>query len=147
MGLDAGEFNAWSASAGPGSSRFVDHTRPLLLSAPLTMASAPRVRFAPSPTGYLHIGGARTALFNYLYAKRHGGVFILRIEDTDLERSTPEAVKVILEGMQWLGLDHDLGSIEAGKLADVIVVDGDPLTDMTALRHVVHVIKDGKQYR
>lgn len=66
-------------------------------------------RFAPSPTGLLHIGGVRTALFSWLYARRRGGKFILRIEDTDLERSTPEAVRVILEGMQWLGLDHDDG--------------------------------------
>src|SRR5262245_46754801 len=66
-------------------------------------------RFAPSPTGLLHIGGVRTALFSWLYARRTGGKFILRIEDTDLERSTPEAVKVILEGMKWLGLEHELG--------------------------------------
>ncbi|HRJ11926.1 MAG TPA: glutamate--tRNA ligase [Alphaproteobacteria bacterium] len=64
-------------------------------------------RFAPSPTGYLHIGGARTALFNYLFARRHGGKFLLRIEDTDRERSTPEAVDAILDGMKWLGLNHD----------------------------------------
>jgi glutamyl-tRNA synthetase len=64
-------------------------------------------RFAPSPTGYLHIGGARTALFNWLYARRHGGTFRLRIEDTDRARSTPEAIEAILEGMQWLGLEHD----------------------------------------
>ncbi|MCU7832614.1 MAG: glutamate--tRNA ligase [gamma proteobacterium symbiont of Lucinoma myriamae] len=68
-----------------------------------------RTRFAPSPTGYLHIGGARTALFSWLYAKRHQGKFVLRIEDTDRERSTQEAVDVILEGMQWLGLTHDEG--------------------------------------
>lgn len=68
-----------------------------------------RTRFAPSPTGYLHIGGVRTALFSWLYARRHGGTFILRIEDTDLERSTPEAVNAILEGMSWLGLDYDEG--------------------------------------
>src|SRR6187431_2772388 len=66
-------------------------------------------RFAPSPTGMLHIGGVRTALFSWLYAQRMKGQFILRIEDTDLERSTPEAVKVILDGMAWLGLDHDQG--------------------------------------
>jgi glutamyl-tRNA synthetase len=66
-------------------------------------------RFAPSPTGLLHIGGVRTALFSWLYARRMKGQFILRVEDTDLERSTPEAVKVILEGMAWLGLDHDQG--------------------------------------
>src|SRR5256714_12982346 len=66
-------------------------------------------RFAPSPTGLLHVGGARTALFCWLYARRTGGRFILRIEDTDRERSTAEAVRVILEGMAWLGLDADEG--------------------------------------
>jgi glutamyl-tRNA synthetase len=71
--------------------------------------SAVVTRFAPSPTGLLHIGGVRTALFSWLYARRMGGQFILRIEDTDLERSTPEAVQVILEGMKWLGLGHDQG--------------------------------------
>ena len=68
-----------------------------------------RTRFAPSPTGYLHIGGARTALFSWLYARKHGGSFILRIEDTDLERSTAESINAILEGMTWLGLDYDEG--------------------------------------
>ncbi len=68
-----------------------------------------RVRFAPSPTGYLHIGGARTALFNWLFARRHGGVFVLRIEDTDVERSSSDMVAGILEGMRWLGLDWDEG--------------------------------------
>jgi glutamyl-tRNA synthetase len=68
-----------------------------------------RTRFAPSPTGFLHIGGARTALFSWAYAKKHGGTFILRIEDTDVARSTPEAVQAILDGMQWLGLDYDEG--------------------------------------
>jgi glutamyl-tRNA synthetase len=68
-----------------------------------------RTRFAPSPTGLLHIGGVRTALFSWLYARRHGGKFILRIEDTDRERSTEEATQVILDGMQWLGLAHDEG--------------------------------------
>lgn len=68
-----------------------------------------RTRFAPSPTGYLHIGGARTALFSWAFARHHGGTFVLRIEDTDLERSTPEAVQAILDGMSWLGLQHDEG--------------------------------------
>ncbi len=68
-----------------------------------------KTRFAPSPTGFLHIGGARTALFCWLYARRHGGKFVLRIEDTDRERSTPEAINAILEGMAWLGLDYDEG--------------------------------------
>jgi glutamyl-tRNA synthetase len=68
-----------------------------------------RTRFAPSPTGYLHLGGARTALYSWAYARHFGGTFILRIEDTDLERSTPEAVQAIIDGMKWLGLDHDEG--------------------------------------
>ena len=68
-----------------------------------------RTRFAPSPTGYLHIGGARTALFSWAYAKKHGGTFILRVEDTDLERSSPESVQAILDGMAWLNLDYDEG--------------------------------------
>ena len=71
--------------------------------------TTPRLRFAPSPTGYLHVGGARTALFNWLYARRHGGVFVLRIEDTDVERSSPEMVTGILDGLRWLGLDWDEG--------------------------------------
>ncbi len=66
-----------------------------------------RVRFAPSPTGDLHVGGVRTALFNYLFARHHNGKFLLRIEDTDIRRSTPEAIQVILEGMKWMGLEHD----------------------------------------
>ena len=68
-----------------------------------------RVRFAPSPTGYLHVGGARTALFNWLYARRHGGTFVLRIEDTDAERSSWEMVSGIVDGLRWLGLDWDEG--------------------------------------
>ncbi|MFH0959713.1 MAG: glutamate--tRNA ligase family protein, partial [Pseudomonadota bacterium] len=68
-----------------------------------------RVRFAPSPTGYLHLGGARTALYNWLWARKRGGVFILRIEDTDVERSTQDSVEEILEGLRWLGLDWDEG--------------------------------------
>ncbi len=68
-----------------------------------------RVRFAPSPTGYLHIGGARTALYNWLFAKQHNGTFILRIEDTDAERSTDESIQAILDGLRWLGLDWDEG--------------------------------------
>ena len=68
-----------------------------------------RTRFAPSPTGFLHIGGARTALFSWAYARRHAGTFILRIEDTDVARSTPEAVQAILDSMRWLGLDWDEG--------------------------------------
>ena len=70
-----------------------------------------RTRFAPSPTGFLHVGGVRTALFSWLYARHHQGQFILRIEDTDRERSTEESVHAILEGMRWLGLDCDEGPI------------------------------------
>jgi glutamyl-tRNA synthetase len=76
--------------------------------------TTPRVRFAPSPTGYLHVGGARTALFNWLYAKKTGGTFILRIEDTDAERSTEAHTQVILDGLTWLGLDWNEGPIFQG---------------------------------
>jgi glutamyl-tRNA synthetase len=78
------------------------------------MSDAPRVRFAPSPTGHLHIGGARTALFNWLYARKTGGVLVLRIEDTDAERSTEESYEAILESMMWLGLDWDEGPEKDG---------------------------------
>ena len=81
------------------------------------VSSPPRVRFAPSPTGYLHVGGARTALFNWLFARRHGGVFVLRIEDTDVERSSPDMVEGILDGMRWLGLDWDEGPLVGGPYA------------------------------
>src|SRR5438093_6769753 len=74
-----------------------------------------RVRFAPSPTGYLHVGGARTALFNWLYAKKSGGTFILRIEDTDQERSTESHTQVILDGLSWLGLQWDEGPLFQGE--------------------------------
>jgi glutamyl-tRNA synthetase len=76
-----------------------------------------RVRFAPSPTGYLHVGGARTALFNWLFARRHGGAFVLRIEDTDVERSSAEMVDGILDGLRWLGLDWDEGPGVGGPFA------------------------------
>ena len=75
-----------------------------------------RVRFAPSPTGYLHVGGARTALFNWLFARRHGGTFVLRIEDTDAERSSTDMVEGILDGLRWLGLDWDEGPLVGGPV-------------------------------
>jgi len=78
-----------------------------------------RVRFAPSPTGYLHIGGVRTALFNWLFARRHGGAFILRIEDTDQDRSTDEAITAILKGMKWVGLDWDEGPFRQTERMDL----------------------------
>ena len=68
-----------------------------------------RTRFAPSPTGFIHLGNIRSALYPWAFARHNQGTFVLRIEDTDLERSTPEAVQVILEGMEWLGLDYDEG--------------------------------------
>ena len=80
----------------------------------MTNANKPRLRFAPSPTGYLHVGGARTALFNWLYAKKFGGEFLLRIEDTDKARSTDESTRAIFEGMEWLGLNWDDGVVYQG---------------------------------
>ena len=68
-----------------------------------------KTRFAPSPTGYLHVGGARTALYSWLFARHNNGEFVLRIEDTDLERSTPEAIEAIMDGMNWLNLERDEG--------------------------------------
>ena len=73
------------------------------------MTQTVRVRFPPSPTGFLHLGGVRTALFNWLYARHHGGAFILRMEDTDRTRSTEESIEAILQGLRWLGLDWDEG--------------------------------------
>ena len=78
-----------------------------------------RVRFAPSPTGYLHVGGARTALFNWLFARKTGGTMVLRIEDTDVERSSAEMVDGILVGMKWLGLDWDKGPYFQSQRLDV----------------------------
>src|SRR3954470_20164942 len=91
--------------------------------APISMMSqqrsaAPRFRFAPSPTGALHIGGARTALYNWLLARGRGGTLVLRIEDTDRERSTPENVQQILDALEWLGLGFDEGPIFQSEQAD-----------------------------
>ena len=77
-----------------------------------------RVRFAPSPTGYLHVGGARTALYNWLFARHMGGVMILRIEDTDVDRSKPELTTAILQSMEWLGLNWDEGPIYQSERLD-----------------------------
>jgi len=82
-------------------------------------STKPRVRFAPSPTGYLHVGGARTALFNWLFARREGGTFILRVEDTDVERNRPELVEGILDGLRWLGLDWDEGPVFQSQRLDI----------------------------
>src|SRR5437764_7357510 len=94
-----------------------------------------RVRFAPSPTGYLHIGAARSALFNWLYARKVGGKFLLRIEDTDLQRSTDESTRSIIEGLQWLGLDYDEELVFQSANAD---------KHRAAARHLVD---EGKAYR
>jgi glutamyl-tRNA synthetase len=105
------------------------------------MPSVTRVRFAPSPTGYLHVGGARTALFNWLYARHVGGTFLLRIEDTDKERSSDENTRVILEGLTWLGLDWDEDIVFQGAglarhqaLADQLLAEGKAYTDEGAIR-------------
>ncbi|MES2125154.1 MAG: glutamate--tRNA ligase [Gemmatimonadota bacterium] len=89
--------------------------------------SLPRVRFAPSPTGYLHVGGARTALFNWLFVKRHRGVFVLRIEDTDKQRSTDAHTQVILDGMRWLGITWDEGPYFQGDYAERHKADAERL--------------------
>ncbi|OGP31281.1 MAG: glutamate--tRNA ligase, partial [Deltaproteobacteria bacterium GWC2_42_11] len=94
-----------------------------------------RTRFAPSPTGYLHIGGARTALFNYLFARQHKGTFILRIEDTDVARSTDESTKAILDAMEWLGLDYDEGPFFQSKRFDIY------------REHAYRLLEDGKAYK
>ena len=100
-----------------------------------------RVRFAPSPTGYLHVGGARTALFNWLYARHVGGTFLLRIEDTDKQRSTDEHTQVILDGLTWLGLDWDEDLVFQGarlkrhqEIADRLLKDGHAYLDDGAIR-------------
>ncbi len=94
-----------------------------------------RTRIAPSPTGYLHIGTARTALFNWLFARHHNGVFILRIEDTDQERSTQEAIQEILESMTWLGLDWDEGPFYQTKRYDLY------------REHAYRLLEEGKAYK
>jgi glutamyl-tRNA synthetase len=94
--------------------------------------SSPRVRFAPSPTGYLHVGGARTALFNWLFARHFQGTLVLRIEDTDLERSTPEMVEGILQGLRWLGLDWDEGPYYQTQRTALYRAAGDKLVETGA---------------
>ena len=94
-----------------------------------SQVSASRVRFAPSPTGYLHVGGARTALFNWLFARHFAGTLVLRIEDTDLERSTPEMVEGILQGLQWLGLNWDEGPYYQTQRGDLYFAAAEKLID------------------
>src|SRR5258708_36102181 len=107
----------------------------------MTSPAPIRVRFAPSPTGYLHVGGARTALFNWLYARHVGGTFLLRIEDTDKQRSTDEHTQVILDGLTWLGLDWDEDLVFQGarlarhqEIADRLLKDGKASLDEGPIR-------------
>jgi len=102
----------------------------------------PRVRFAPSPTGYLHIGGARTALFNWLWARRTGGTFILRVEDTDQERSTKEAEAAIFEGLRWLGLDWDEGPEVGGPHGPYFQMERLDVYEA----HAEKLVREGKAY-
>jgi len=101
----------------------------------VTTAEKIRVRFAPSPTGYLHIGGVRTAIFNYLFARRHSGDFLLRIEDTDVERSTQEAVDQILDSLRWLGLDWDDEPVFQSQRMKIY------------REHLDRLLKEGRAYR
>ena len=93
----------------------------------MTSSTTPRSRFAPRPSGYLHIGGARTALFNFLYARRHGGVFILRVEDTDRERSTNASIAAIIESLEWLDIAWDEGPFFQSKRTSVYVAEAERL--------------------
>ena len=102
-----------------------------------------RTRFAPSPTGYLHIGGVRTALFNWLFARHNGGTFILRVEDTDLARSTQEAIDVLIASMRWLGLDWDEGVEVGGPHAPYRQMEGVERFGAVAAR----LLKEGRAYR
>src|ERR1700689_1320023 len=108
----------WRVFARAHASARATRSIPNSASAGLIVMSQVITRFAPSPTGFLHIGGARTALFNWLYAKRFGGTFLLRIEDTDRERSTQAAVDAILDGLKWLGLDWDGEAISQFQRAE-----------------------------
>ena len=101
--------------------RFVRQTRQTMTEPRNKPASGIRVRFAPSPTGYLHVGGARTALFNWLFARQQRGTMILRVEDTDAERNKPELVQGIIDGLTWLGVDWDEGPFYQSQRLDYIV--------------------------
>ena len=103
-----------------------------------------RVRFAPSPTGYLHIGGARTALFNWLFARHHGGKFVLRIEDTDIKRNTEEAMAAIYEGLQWLGLNWDEGPHAGGEFGPYLQSERTELYEryLKKLQDAGHIFED-----
>jgi glutamyl-tRNA synthetase len=108
------------------------------------MSSEVRVRFAPSPTGYLHIGGARTALFNWLFARHHGGKFVLRIEDTDMKRNTEEAMAAIYEGLEWLGLNWDEGPYVGGEFGPYLQSERTELYEryLKKLQDAGHIFED-----
>ena len=108
------------------------------------MSSDVRVRFAPSPTGYLHIGGARTALFNWLFARHHGGNFVLRIEDTDMKRNTEEAMAAIYEGLEWLGLNWDEGPQVGGEFGPYLQSERTELYEryLKKLQDAGHIYED-----
>jgi glutamyl-tRNA synthetase len=108
------------------------------------MSSEVRVRFAPSPTGYLHIGGARTALFNWLFARHHGGKFVLRIEDTDMKRNTEEAMAAIYEGLKWLGLNWDEGPHVGGEFGPYLQSERTELYEryLKKLQDAGHIYED-----
>lgn len=108
-----------------------------------------RTRFAPSPTGFLHIGGARTALYNYLFAKGHGGSFVLRVEDTDAERSTSESMDIILDGLKWLGLDWDEGPGIGGDFGPYNQSERGEIYDryLSKLEEAGHVYEDNGAIR
>src|SRR4029077_7333570 len=108
-----------------------------------------RVRFAPSPTGYLHIGGARTALFNWLFARHHGGKLILRIEDTDKTRNTEEAAAAIYEGLRWLGLNWDEGPQVGGKFGPYLQSERTELYEryLKKLQETGHIFEDAGALR
>ncbi|MDB6150967.1 MAG: gltX1 [Chthoniobacter sp.] len=113
------------------------------------MSSPVRVRFAPSPTGYLHVGGARTALFNWLFARHHGGTFVLRIEDTDQQRNTAEALQVIYDGLRWLGLDWDEGPDAGGPHGPYRQSERQTIYEryFQQLRDAGHLYDDGGAWR
>jgi glutamyl-tRNA synthetase len=110
----------------------------------ITPMSEVRVRFAPSPTGYLHIGGARTALFNWLFARHHGGKFVLRIEDTDMKRNTEEAMAGIYEGLEWLGLNWDEGPHVGGEFGPYLQSERTELYEryLKKLQNAGHIYED-----
>src|SRR6476660_4937717 len=103
---------------------------------------APVLRFAPSPTGYLHLGGARTALFNWLYARHTGGKFILRIEDTDIERSTDKSTTQVLDALRWLGLHWDEGPGVGGECGPYFQTQRREIH----LQHARRLLEEGKAY-